>query len=350
MRNLLFVIFILSFININAQPEKGHYILIKKEPFYHFDEISSFITKEKICSSSPEFSKTYFCVFLEVFDGNRIYLHIKTSFNTGNTITRRSGDYFVDLTAVGGNSYSGENRSIKLTLEINKNNEIEILVHNRVEFLHSKGILNRKENSFIVDKTRYTFKKESDTQLISAHEAITKSDKLIGLFGVNYGAYKVFKEYIVWEDITKWDSKKEVNKLDNVDINSFEVYNHPYKPFYLILISSHLNFPDGYTDYAKDKKHVYYQGKIMPDVDPSDFQIIDPLHAKTNTEVYYKGTIIPNADADTFEGINGGYAIDKNQYYHQGKIVKKDKNIKKATATEMKKKYIDIFRIYPIMI
>lgn len=82
-----------------------------------------------------------------------------------------------------------------------------------------------------------------------------------------------------------------------------------------------------YSDYAKDKNNVYYQGEVVEGVENTYFQCLGGAYAKTDKNIYYAGKLIPNADVATFENINHAHAKDKNGYYLNGKRIKKNKFI-----------------------
>lgn len=121
------------------------------------------------------------------------------------------------------------------------------------------------------------------------------------------------------------------------------------------------------SGYAKDKSHVYLNGRILDKVNPATFSLIDSETADTarpqtteeaKTEpdkavhpddgqdakpsildmvlgtddgknnytvagghVTYNGKAVKNADAATFKYVGGEYAADKNHAYYKGKVL-----------------------------
>ena len=321
--------------NVHAQIEKGHYSLEIVESFSSKSVFSS-DNNESLRSAPRELFKKYLFVSLDVFDNKKAYFSIERSFDTGNTLNTQFGDYIVDLIQTETNIYTVKDPRIDMKLEVKQNGDVEIFTYGRIEHVDSKGIFNRLQNSFVYENYTYVLKRrcsDSGTQTLPQK---TKLESFLHL-GINHGAYKMFENKVVWEDITKWSSKEEIRELEGVDIRSFEVCHHA-NDFYLILKASTQTFPTIYTDYAKDKKHVYYQGMIMQDVNPDEFQVLDPLYARARENIFWQNTVIFDADAETFESINGGYAIDKNNFYFKGQVVKKDKNITKLLKEKEEKR------------
>jgi len=313
--------------NSNAQLVEGSYSLIKEEHTsllegYRYAEVGNCV-KDSIWRMGLQ----YQCKSLQVFDNNKIYFSTTRYFDTGNTTSSSSGDYTIELIPLAENRYKAKNKLIELTLTVN-NDEVEILVHNRVLHTHSRGIVNRLENISVNENIKYIFKRSGDVEKGSVDNVEKGLEYWVKMLGVSYGGYRVTEQKIVFEDISHWDSKKEVREIDQPDFTTFEVLKHNFREFYLIMETAQMHFP-AYTDYAKDSKKVYYQGTVIEDINPTDFQVIDPLYAKTSENIYYKNEVIPNADTSTFESLNGGYAKDINHYYRNGEIVKKDKNIKR---------------------
>lgn len=64
-----------------------------------------------------------------------------------------------------------------------------------------------------------------------------------------------------------------------VDANTFEVLDYPY---------------------CKDKNHVYYGEKLIPDADPETFEVLSPKYAKDKNHVYDEGELLPDYTPDDF--------------------------------------------------
>lgn len=72
--------------------------------------------------------------------------------------------------------------------------------------------------------------------------------------------------------------------------------------------------------YLSIASKVYYDGVLMQGVKSETFQIVHHAYAKDEKHAYYKGAIIPDADVATFE-LQGIIVLDKNGRYENGKIV-----------------------------
>lgn len=89
--------------------------------------------------------------------------------------------------------------------------------------------------------------------------------------------------------------------------------------------------------YAKDRYHVYLDGKILAYVDPFTFRLLGDRHApgyeeaetygrnrvgdgyfKSNFDVFYNGRKLEGASAGTFREIGAGYAKDSFRVYYCG--------------------------------
>ena len=325
MKKILFLFIITIAANANAQIVKGKYDLIKEG-----------YPNNCVVDSEWRMGQTNYCYKLNVLKGNRIYFSTTSYSNTGNTSSLQSGDYLVKLTPIAENHYEAKNKLITMTVTIINDDELELLVTDRIIHINVRGIANRVECFPVFENKKYVFKRSETGNKNAIPVTKTALEKSVKSFGINYGGYKVIGRKVIFEDITQWSKKKEVQKIKQPNINTFEVLTHNYTNFFLIMSRSHMSFPARYTDYAKDKNHVYFQGKIIENINPNDFKVIDPLHAKTNRNVYFKNTIIPNADIDTFESLNGGYSMDKNNYYREGVVVEENEDIEMLLSRKSK--------------
>ncbi|GAA6145138.1 DKNYY domain-containing protein [Thalassolituus maritimus] len=90
-------------------------------------------------------------------------------------------------------------------------------------------------------------------------------------------------------------------KIEEADISSFRVLT---------------------TEYARDLKHIYFDGKIVDSVDIDSFQLLSRMHAKDKNSVYILGQREPRADLQTFEALGESYyAKDKNSVWYFYDIV-----------------------------
>lgn len=65
-----------------------------------------------------------------------------------------------------------------------------------------------------------------------------------------------------------------------VDANTFEVLDYPY---------------------CKDKNHIYYGDKLIPDADPETFKVLSLKYAKDKNHVYDEGELFPDYAPDEFK-------------------------------------------------
>ena len=340
---------------IKAQLIEGRYFLTKKEYLDppRFGNYSEIIIDDND-SIHLQLYKHYERATLDVYDNREIYLKTCSSGDLGNFSSFISGDYKIELTPVGNNVYEAKNNLIHLMLTMRQDGEIEILIYNRIIFWSRRGIFNIDENVPVDENIRYFFTRKGEIKDVSTEEKIcdVELESMIEHLGINYGGYRVVRQKVIFEDPTSCFEKKDLREVERVDLRTFEVH-----------MFFHSAFPQVYTDYAKDAERAFYQGETIENVDPNDFIIINPLHAKTSKNIYFKnaiipnaevetfeilytfpqvytdyakdaervfyqGEVIPNADVETFELLNHVYARDKNRYYRDGKIIKKDKNVR----------------------
>ena len=323
--------------SVNARIVEGKYDLIRKGYSGSNGYTYETITNNCVVDSVWQLGKVHYCESLNVLSDNRIYFSTTRSFDTGNTLSLQSGDYLVKLAPIAENGYEAKTKLITMTVTITNNDELELLVSNRILHINSKGIMNREECFPVFENTKYVFKRSEVQREDAIPVAETALEKSVKWLGINYGGYRVTGSEIIFEDQTSWSGKKEVRKIKQPNMNTFEVLTHNNTDFFLIKSTSDMSFPVGYTDYAKDINHVYFQGEVIGSVKPGDFKVIDPLHAKTSRNAYFKNTIIQNADIDTFESLNGGYSMDRNNYYREGVMVKKNKDIRMLLSKKLKK-------------
>ena len=321
MKKFLYLFLMTITINANAQIAEGKYNFIE-------DEYLDDFTVAYAGQGSYSFE-------LNVLKDNRIYFSTTRSID-GSYLLLQSGDYLVKLTPVAKNRYEAKTKLTTMIVTIINDNELELLVPNRVIHVDTVGRMNGGKCVSVFENEKYVFKRSKTKNEDAIPVTETALEKSVKLLGINYGGYKVTDCKIIFEDQTNWSRKKEVQEIKQPDINTFEVLTHNYTDFFLIQSWYHISFPAGYTDYAKDKNHVYFQGEIIENINPDDFKVIDPLHSKTSKNIYFKNTIVPNADIDTFESLNGGYSMDKNNYYQEGVVVEENEDIEMLLSRKSK--------------
>lgn len=77
----------------------------------------------------------------------------------------------------------------------------------------------------------------------------------------------------------------------------------------------------GYNNIAKDRKYVYYNGKIISGADPETFEYLNYYYSKDKYNIYLKGKPLNKRDIKTFR-VMGAYNKDKNGVYFQENIIK----------------------------
>jgi hypothetical protein len=152
---------------------------------------------------------------------------------------------------------------------------------------------------------------------------------------------KIDKKYIADDkyiySFEEWVDGEEVNKLFKYSYQSFESIDVSHDAYLfvddkvifdgkLIETAHRKQFKIMDTEmrgYAKDDKHAYYSGKIIPDADVQTFRLYKCEYYSTDgNSVYYLGEKIEGADAATFGPTENSNWLhrDKNHVYDEGKI------------------------------
>jgi len=78
-----------------------------------------------------------------------------------------------------------------------------------------------------------------------------------------------------------------------------------------------------YSDYAKDKNYVFYDGKILNGADTNTFEELSPhIYFKDSRSVYCNGKVLENVAPENFTRINNScYATDKKRVYYYCKLI-----------------------------
>jgi hypothetical protein len=64
-------------------------------------------------------------------------------------------------------------------------------------------------------------------------------------------------------------------------------------------------------EYAKDKRHVYWQTQVIPGADPSTFACLGHLYSKDKSKVFWREREIKGADPSSFQIVDGGHLLSK---------------------------------------
>lgn len=149
-------------------------------------------------------------------------------------------------------------------------------------------------DSYIYDQEYiYDFEQWIDGQKVNQHFSFPYKD---------FSSVKVVEEkYLFIDEKVFYDNEE----MTSIDFSSFEIMEA--------------------TGYSKDKKQVYFLGKIIVDADPSTFSLFNyQLYAKDDKHVFWNGEIIENANATTFKQVGDDTFLykDKNHKYRGGEIWK----------------------------
>jgi len=68
--------------------------------------------------------------------------------------------------------------------------------------------------------------------------------------------------------------------------------------------------------FAKDKNHVYWQGRRLRDADPSSISVLNNYFAIDQSRVFGHGTTLLGANPGSFELLQGGWSRDAENYFY----------------------------------
>ena len=135
--------------------------------------------------------RPHFCARLNIYTDGRIYFKIDHSMDTGNTISRVSGDYLVRLVPRGEDHYSGRNEFINLTLDVTSDGDVVVGVTECIQNFWIRGIVDNEQNSAVFNGQNYLFRRKSDEPLPAPDGGITDLERQVRDIGINYGPYRV---------------------------------------------------------------------------------------------------------------------------------------------------------------
>lgn len=94
-------------------------------------------------------------------------------------------------------------------------------------------------------------------------------------------------------------------KLEGADPASFRLLLWPGETAPATPGAVFLKRPPGeeFSIYAVDKRHVWEQGRVMPDRDPATFELLPMNYTKDRNGVYRNDRLVPGLDPKTFDGI-----------------------------------------------
>lgn len=81
-------------------------------------------------------------------------------------------------------------------------------------------------------------------------------------------------------------------------------------------------------DYAKDKNHVFFVGRIIESADADSFErikvdssTVEDVYSKDKTHVFKFSGVLPNVDHSSFVALGGSYTKDAQHVFYQEKIL-----------------------------
>lgn len=84
-------------------------------------------------------------------------------------------------------------------------------------------------------------------------------------------------------------------------------------------------------EYAKDLLHVYSNGNIVEDMDPSSFKVLSPYFRKDKNQAYYFNYPIKKSDPASFKILNDSISKDQQHLYYESSVIQ---NKQPATITQ----------------
>lgn len=78
---------------------------------------------------------------------------------------------------------------------------------------------------------------------------------------------------------------------------------------------------DDYHLWAKDSRNAYFDNTIIEGSDVATFCVLNSFEAKDNRHVYYFGKVLEGADPSTYTKMKGGYTKDCCHVWYCGKLV-----------------------------
>lgn len=114
----------------------------------------------------------------------------------------------------------------------------------------------------------------------------------------------------------------EVVATEHIVVNKTLLIKGEKFPFVAVDIASFENAGGSEPyEYTRDKNHIYYEGKVLPDADLATFQIIKWGYAKDKNNVYFLETIVEGANPETFIYDEKKFDfVDGKDIYRYGKL------------------------------
>lgn len=130
---------------------------------------------------------------------------------------------------------------------------------------------------------------------------------------VIYSTYDLTKEIPYYHYRFLGDDDKSIDVVvNNADKNSFVVMDN-YSEDYSIC-SQYMH------DYARDKRHVFYRGKVIEKASPESFLLINYNYARDKNSIYGESQFITNRVND-FRVLSDSYATDGEHYFYGDEVL-----------------------------
>lgn len=126
-----------------------------------------------------------------------------------------------------------------------------------------------------------------------------------------------------YDEIISWADSVTFTVFDSFFGNNYAIdKNHLYYEGKIIADADGTNTIIANRNYIYYANHIYYDDELMPDVDPQTFTIFDYQYSLDKNNVYYKSEILSGADLASFSVLENAtweyQAYDVNQKYYDG--------------------------------
>ena len=119
----------------------------------------------------------------------------------------------------------------------------------------------------------------------------------------NFLGYTIIDGAVVYQHMEGTSWKRQQRRLPNADPKTFKIF--------------------GFSGvYAKDKNHVYLEGRLIREANPQHFKILEDLYKYAKDDQYlFCGTQKIGDIADGFTYLGNGYATNDKHAFKQGNII-----------------------------
>ena len=155
---------------------------------------------------------------------------------------------------------------------------------------------------------------------------------LCSAFYIGYRTYAPNWRYLIKNEAVHYKGwSSSIGYFDehiiSADPNSFKILQNPF--------------------YGKDKKSVFYQGKIIKQADPQSFSILDDLYAKDKWHAFFQGKLMVSSLGASFHLLDNDYSTDGTDVFYRGIALKvqSTKNFRFISQSPSDEK--NGYRLYP---